>query len=114
MSYDRYAVVRVPFPFTDKTASKRRPALVISDEQAFNAPSGHLVLAMITTAKRSSWPLDVSLDSPREAGLSIASIVRMKLFTLDQSLILGQLGQLSATDAAVVQDRLKRLHAFAT
>lgn len=47
MSYDHYAVVRVPFPFTDKTASKRRPALVISDEQAFNAPSGHLVLAMI-------------------------------------------------------------------
>ena len=38
MAYKRFEVVRVPFPFTDKEASKNRPALVLSDEFAFNAP----------------------------------------------------------------------------
>ena len=31
MTFDRYAVVRVPFPFTDRTATRNRPAVVLSD-----------------------------------------------------------------------------------
>lgn len=49
MSFDRFAVVRVPFPFTDRNATKNRPALVLSDPVAFNTPAGHSVMAMITS-----------------------------------------------------------------
>ena len=48
VTFDRFDVVRVPFPFTDKTASKNRPALVLSSAEAFNTPSGHALMAMIT------------------------------------------------------------------
>ena len=41
MGFDRYAVVRVPFPFTDRNATKNRPAVVLSDAVAFNTPAGH-------------------------------------------------------------------------
>lgn len=54
MSYKRFEVVRVPFPFTDKEASKNRPALVLSDEFAFNAPAGHAVMAMITSSAQTA------------------------------------------------------------
>ncbi|MFM8443179.1 MAG: hypothetical protein ACKN9W_07540 [Methylococcus sp.] len=37
MTYDAGQVVRVPFPFTDRTASKNRPVLVLSDAAAFSA-----------------------------------------------------------------------------
>ena len=47
MTYEGMQVVRLPFPSTDRVASKNRPALVLSDAAAFNTPSGHLVLAMI-------------------------------------------------------------------
>ena len=40
MSFERYAVVRVPFPFTDRAATKNRPALVLSDPIAFNTSAG--------------------------------------------------------------------------
>jgi len=50
VTFDRFAVVRVPFPFTDPNAAKNRPALVLSDRDAFNAPAGHSVMAMITSA----------------------------------------------------------------
>ena len=45
MHLDRCAVVRVPFPFTDRDATRNRPALVLSDGPTFNAPAGHVVLA---------------------------------------------------------------------
>ncbi|MEM9567596.1 MAG: type II toxin-antitoxin system PemK/MazF family toxin [Cyanobacteria bacterium P01_E01_bin.34] len=108
-TFKQFDVVVVPFPFTDRTASKRRPALVLSDESAFNSAIGHSLLAMITTATHSSWPLDNSLQDLSSAGLKVPSIVRMKLFTLDHALILKTIGQLSKTDRTSVKSALKQL-----
>jgi mRNA interferase MazF len=46
---ERFAVVRVAFPFTDREAVRNRPALVISDGVAFKLPAGHSVMATITS-----------------------------------------------------------------
>ena len=40
MTFERFAVVRVPFPFSDRNATKNRPAVVLSDPDAFNTPAG--------------------------------------------------------------------------
>jgi hypothetical protein len=53
VTYEQFAIVVVPFPFTDIAITKRRPALILSDAVAFNAPMGHSVMAMITTANHS-------------------------------------------------------------
>jgi mRNA interferase MazF len=50
VAFERFTVVRVPFPFTDRAASKNRPALVLSDLEAFNVPAGHSVMAIWTYA----------------------------------------------------------------
>ena len=107
--YKQFDVVVVPFPFTDRTASKRRPALVLSDESAFNSAIGHSLLAMITTAAHSGWPLDIPLQDISSAGLKAPSIVRMKLFTLDHALILRTIGQLGKTDQKRLETALKKL-----
>lgn len=109
MTFERWEIVRVPFPFTDRTASKNRPALVLSDRAAFNQPSGHVVLAMITSAGNPPWPLDCAIQDLSSAGLPAPSMVRCKLFTLDTRLIRSKLGQLAASDAARVQESLARL-----
>lgn len=109
MAYERLDVVVVPFPFTDSAASKRRPALVISNAEAFNQPVGHSVLAMITSAGNAAWPLDVTISDGNAAGLTAASLVRMKLFTLDDRFILRRLGRLAASDRKAVEASLKRL-----
>ena len=87
MGFDRYAVVRVPFPFTDGGTTKNRPAVVISDPVAFNVPAGHSVMAMITSQGNPPWPLDCTLTDLAAAGLPAASKVRFKLFTLDHRLV---------------------------
>lgn len=109
MSFERFSVVRVPFPFSDRHAVKNRPALVLSDAEAFNAPAGHTVMAMITSADTPDWPLDCLLKDLGQAGLPAPSKLRFKLFTLDNRLIRGELGRLSAADAGRVAKGLSTL-----
>ncbi len=107
MTFEAGSVVVVPFPFTDKEAAKRRPALVLSDAAEFEC--GHSVLAMITSRANASWPLDACIDDGQSAGLRAASVVRMKLFTLDNRLIIKKIGALASTDAGSVAANLKKL-----
>ena len=102
MTFKAFDVVVVPFPFTDRDASKRRPALVISNA-LFNQQHNQLVLAMITTDTDKVWPSDVSFTHWQEVGLKVACHFRLKLFTLDQNLVLKTLGHLSPQDAKSVQ-----------
>lgn len=109
MGFDRFAVVRVPFPFTDSSATKKRPALVLSDAVSFDVPAGHSVMAMITSAGNAPWPLDCPIGDLAAAGLPAPSKVRFKLFTLDHRLVQGELGRLSHADAKEVRESLKLL-----
>jgi mRNA interferase MazF len=108
VTFNPFEVVVVPFPFTDRESSKRRPALVLSNLH-FNSEAEHCVLAMITSFENSPWPLDSQIKDLQTAGLPSPSKVRMKLFTLDQSLILKKLGVLSKTDKKSVQSSLNKL-----
>lgn len=109
MTFERFAVVRVPFPFTDRDAVKNRPALVLSSDAAFNAPAGHSVMAMITSESNAPWPLDCPITDLKAAGLPAPSKVRFKLFTLDHRLVRGQLGTLAPADCERVQRGLQQL-----
>lgn len=109
MIYKRYDIVRVPFPFTDRDAVKKRPALVLSDEKLFNAPVGHSVLAMITTAKESSWVFDTVIIDLVSAGLPVPSVIRLKLFTLDNRFILNRIGELVGDDKIRIEENLRKL-----
>lgn len=62
VTYDRFMVVRVPFPFTDRSAVKNRPALVLSDAEAFRATADHSVMVMITSQGNAPWPLDCTIN----------------------------------------------------
>ena len=109
MVFDCYAVVRVPFPFTDRNTSKNRPAVILSDASAFNTPAGHSLMAMITSQANSPWPLDCVLADLAAAGLPAPSRVRFKLFTLDHRLVRGIVGHLSPGDIGQVRAGLTRL-----
>ena len=92
-----FDIVEVPFPFSDVPRSKRRKALVLSDA-VFNQKNASSLLMMITSAARSAWHLDVPLEQWSQAGLRKPCLARMKLFTLDNGLILGRVGRLTAKD----------------
>ncbi|MBI2336253.1 MAG: type II toxin-antitoxin system PemK/MazF family toxin [Deltaproteobacteria bacterium] len=108
MTYKAFDVVVVPFPFTDSSQTKKRPALVLSSKSHFNSEAKHSIMAMITSAKNSAWPLDVKLNALASAGLSADSVIRMKLFTLDHRFIIRKTGVLSTQDRKSVTKSLRK------
>jgi len=103
--FDSGEVIVVPFPFTDRAMHKRRPALVLSN-RSFNEQHRHLLLAMVTSANNPPWPSDVRIIDQVSTGLPSPSVIRMKLFTLDERLVLDTIGKLSKSDKSAVQKRI--------
>lgn len=108
MSFDAGAIVDVPFPFIDRPVRKRRPALVLSVAAADRGDEV-VVLAMVTSAKRSSWPSDVPITDLTAAGLNGPSVVRWKVFSIEPSHVLAVRGRLSGLDVAAVARRVGEL-----
>jgi len=109
MIYEPFDVVVVPFPFTDSSGTKRRPALVLSQKTDFNAVIEHSVLSMITSQKNDPWPLDIPIKDKKQSSLTAPSVVRMKIFTLDNRFIIRKIGHLSKSDQMNVKQSLKKI-----
>lgn len=113
MQYRRGAIVLVPFPFTDLSQSKTRPAVVVSPEN-INAHSPDIILAAISsTTPHVPNNLELVLyqtDSFFKAtGLRVNSVVKAaKLITMKQSLIYLTLGQLADETLRELDQRLER------
>jgi mRNA-degrading endonuclease toxin of MazEF toxin-antitoxin module len=113
-SFRQGDVVLVPFPFTDLSAIKQRPALVLSPER-FNNVRTDLVVAAITSQIPEPVGEDEILLSDadlRTAGLPKASIVRLgKIFTIHQGLIRKKLGYVpDSTLKSILQMLARSLH----
>lgn len=82
-TFEAWAVVKVPFPYTDQPIVQRRPALVLA---TLSPADGHALLwvAMITSAAHRRWDGDVAIDDLTTAGLPARSVVRpAKVATID-------------------------------
>jgi len=105
MICDSFDIAVVPFPFVDKPASKKRPALVLSNID-FNT-AGYSILSMITTKQKPVWPGDTQIMDIAACGLKSPCLVRFKVFTLDNRLILKKIGRLGETDALQITKHLR-------
>jgi mRNA interferase MazF len=94
-------IVVVPFPYADKLAEKRRPALIVSST-AFNARQSLVWVVMITSAENKGWPDDIEIQL-RSTGLSSPSVIRTsKIATIERSRIDRVLGKIDSKTAGIV------------
>lgn len=107
--YKPYDIVVVPFPFSDSFQKiKYRPALVVSGLE-YNQNNNTQILAMITSAKKSAFWKDHKITDYTNTNLQTKCFVRMKLFTVDSSLIKIKIGSLGKKDAAQISKNLKEI-----
>lgn len=110
--YKRGDVVLVPFPFTDLSATKQRPALVISSD-GFNAVHDDLLVAAITSQ------IPVRLDDDEwmipngelsACGLPKPSILKVsKLVTLHRQLVVKRIGAMPAASLERALTQIRRM-----
>jgi mRNA interferase MazF len=106
MKLQPFDVVVVPFPYVDRLAEKRRPAVVIS--AAVVSDRYKLVwLAMITSAENPRWDCDVDITDLKSATLPAPSRIRpVKIATADVARVVRRIGRLSTADAKALKKML--------
>ena len=91
-------VILVPFPFTDQTGTKKRPAVVISSA-AYNTAARDLVIMAITSQLRPSGAVGEALVADwQTAGLIKPSAIKPVITTIEQVLVIRHLGRLVPED----------------
>lgn len=97
MMFHPFDIVVVPFPYSDRLAEKRRPALVVS-QPALAEGLGRVWVAMITSASADQLG-DTTISELALAGLPTASTLRAsKIATIDANRVIRKAGRLSAAD----------------
>lgn len=111
-AYARGTVVLVPFPFTDLSGRKRRPALVVSPD-GFHGED--LILCAITSrvpATSSAWEVVLEVQDMADEALPKKSVIKTgKLFTMHKALIAARYGAVKERKLREVLDGLGRLFA---
>lgn len=111
MSIQRGDIVLVPFPFTDLTSQKVRPAVVVSPDN-----TGEDVLLAFVSSIPAQGPipptdLPIPINHPEfsDTGLKKPSVVKAsKLLALHKTKVLRRLGHLGPALARELDARLKR------
>ncbi len=96
-------IVVVPFPFTDLTQAKRRPALVVAELEG-----NDLILCQITSQViRDTYAVTLSENDFETGTLHLKSNIRPnRIFTADKHIILYKTGHLKAEKISQVIKRI--------
>ncbi len=104
-----FDVVVVPFPYADRLAEKRRPAIVVS-AASLEKQHGLVWLVMVTSAGNRRWREDIDVSDLKVSGLPAPSLVRpSKIATADAARIVRRIGRLPAKDAQALGSALRGL-----
>ena len=109
MAFAQGDVLVLPFPYSDRLAEKRRPAVVVS-KPALERKHGLVWVAMITSDRGAAKIDDVAIADIAKAGLPAASLVRpVKLATIEPARVIRVAGGLTRADLASVLTVLQKL-----
>ena len=102
-------VVLVPFPFTDHTATKKRPAVVVSSA-AYHRDQPDVILMAVTSQVRPAVGVgEIPVQHWKEAGLLRPSVLKPLLATVEKGLVIRKLGKLKAQDRDALRRGLKTI-----
>ncbi len=107
MAFQRGDVVLLPFPYTDLSTTKTRPAIVVSST-IYHSTRTELLLAYVSSQIVKATPtIDYILNDWKQAGLPKPSFVRPKIAAIEPTLVVHHVGQLSGRDLGEVERRLR-------
>ncbi len=97
-------IVLIPFPFTDLTGIKNRPALILVESEL------DVTVSFVSTKLKLQEETDIKLKPTQENGLKKESLIRLnKLATLDQELIIGRLGTVGKETLDLIDQNLIKI-----
>jgi len=101
MNCSRDDIVLLPFPFTDLSSRKVRPAVVIG----FGSYPGDLFLVPLTSQLAAA---DFTLADWQVAGLNVPSGIKSQIATVESTLVLKIVGHLTNRDRATLDTHVRK------
>jgi mRNA interferase MazF len=102
-------IVLVPFPFTDQSTTKKRPALIVSSD-SYNRQRPDIIIMAVTSQMRSiSYFGDVSIEDWKQAGLLKPSVIKPIFTTIEKGLVIKKLGRIGSKDHSSLKAALKTI-----
>ncbi|RUT06777.1 hypothetical protein DSM106972_030340 [Dulcicalothrix desertica PCC 7102] len=105
-NYEFGDVVLVPFPFTDQTTTKKRPAIIVSSDDYHLQRLDLILIGVTSQANPASYFGEMTITNWKNAGLIKPSIIKPVLTTLDIKLVIKKLGRLEESDYQALQNLL--------
>ena len=99
-------VVLVPFPFTDQSTTKKRPAVVVSSDRYHRERQDLIILAVTSQVRDELTVGEVLICEWEEAGLLKPSLLKPLLATVEQGLVIRKLGRLVESDRRALRSAL--------
>jgi mRNA interferase MazF len=97
-------IVLLPFPFTDLTGNKNRPALILISNQ------DNVTVSFITTQLKWKSDFDILIEPTSRNGLKRQSLIRLDKFaTIDKNLVIGKLGDLNNYEMDLLNHNLIKI-----
>ena len=106
INYEFVDVVLVPFPFTDQSSNKKRPAVVVSSLAYHQAHPDLIAMAITSQAQAAMFADNVAIADWQGAGLLKPSVIKPIISTLEKGLVLKKLGRLEAARSTALQKML--------
>lgn len=98
-------IILVPFPFTDLSGQKVRPALVLHAGRGEDC-----IVAFVSSLKAKRTRFNIPIRATRENGLKADSNIRVdKIATLERKIVLGELGAASKEIMSLVDAMLRKV-----
>ena len=102
-SFSTYDVILVKYPFSDLSAAKIRPAVVVN----LAHPSQDLIIVPLTSRINRLLPGEFILKNWKEASLNVQSAVKRGIYTISSRLCIKTVGQLSKNDIEELKKSLR-------
>jgi mRNA interferase MazF len=109
MPFDFGDVVLVPFPFTSQRASKKRPAVVVSNHAYSTARPDVIVMAVTSQLRPNPQLGETWVSHWQAAGLLKPSVVKPVFATLEHRLVLRRLGALNEDDRTALRKAISEI-----
>lgn len=106
MPYEFGDVVLVRFPFTNQAVFKQRPAVVVSNGAYNSARLDAIIMAITSQISPVSRVGEVMIHAWQAANLLKPSMIKPVFATIEQGLILKQLGALQAADQRALRQAI--------
>lgn len=103
-------IVLIPIPFTDLTSRKRRPVLIVSNDQYNQKTQDIVVMAITSKLDAPDYAVIFEDKDMQEGALPRKSMIRVdKIYTLSQNIVVKRYGQVKEATVEVARKKLFQL-----